>query len=74
MTKGCANRDFIYSVFDFVFEANNAPYGCTPIHFNSESLENFTMRTARIYTVLILAVPVIIGVVGFVVVKKRKNR
>ena len=32
------------------------------------------MRTARIYTVLILAVPVIIGVAGFVVVKQRKNR
>ena len=74
MTKGCANRDFIYSVFDFVFNSNNAPYGCTPIHFNNESLENFTMRTARMYTVLILTVPVIIAVVGVVILKKRKNR
>ena len=74
MTKGCANRDFIYSVFDFVFGANNAPYGCTPIHFNNESLENFTMRTARIYMAFILTVPVIIAVVGIVVLKKRKNR
>ena len=74
MTKGCANRDFIYSVFDFVFDANNAPYGCTPIHFNSESLENFTMRTARMYMVLILTVPVAVAVVGIVVLKKRKNR
>ncbi len=74
MTKGCANRDFIYSVFDFVFDSNNAPYGCTPIHFNNESLENFTMRTARMYMVFILIIPVIVAVVGAVVLKKRKNR
>ena len=74
MTKGCANRDFIYSVFDVVFDANNAPYGCAPIHFNSETLENLTMRTARIYTAFILAIPAAIAVVGFVMVKKRKNR
>ena len=74
MTKGCANRDFIYSVLEVVFEANNAPYGCSPIHFNSETLENLTMRTARIYTAFILAIPAAIAVVGFVVVRKRKNR
>ena len=74
MTKGCANRDFIYSVFDVVFDSNNAPYGCAPIHFNSETLENLTMRTARIYTAFILAIPAAIAVVGFIVVRKRKNR
>ena len=74
MTKGCANRDFIYSVFDFVFDANNAPYGCTPIHFNNETLENLTMGTARIYTAFILAIPAAIAVVGFIVVRRRKNR
>lgn len=74
MTKGCANRDFIYSVFDVVFESNNAPYGCTPMHFNDQTLENFTMRKARIYTALILTLPAAIAVVGIVVTKKRKNR
>ena len=74
MTKGCANRDFIYSVFDSVFEANNAPYGCTPIHFNTQALENLTMRTARVYTLILLSIPAALAVVGVVVVKKRKNR
>lgn len=74
MTKGCANRDFIYSVLDTVFAANNAPYGCTPIHLNTQALENLTMRTARIYTVLILAIPAALAVTGFVIVRKRKNR
>lgn len=74
MTKGCANRDFIYAVLDVVFNSNNAPYGCMPIHFNTQALENFTMRMARIYTVFILAIPASLAVVGFVVVRKRKNR
>lgn len=74
MTKGCANRDFIYSVFDVVFDANNAPYGCEPIHFNDQVLQNLTMRTARAYTAFILSIPAAIAVVGFVVVRKRKNR
>lgn len=74
MTKGCANRDFIYSVLEVLFDSNNAPYGCTPIHLNDQTLQNLTMRTARIYTVLILTVPAAIAVVGFIVVRKRKNR
>jgi len=74
VTKGCANRDFIYSVLDCVFKANNAPYGCTPIHYNDGSLENLTMGTARIYTVIILLIPAVIAVLGIVVVRRRKNR
>ena len=74
MTKGCANRDFIYAVFDSVFDSNNAPYGCAPIHFNTQTLENLTMRTARIYTVIIMMIPAALAAVGFVVVRKRKNR
>lgn len=74
VTKGCANRDFIYAVLDCVFDANNAPYGCTPIHYNDGSLENLTMGTARIYTIIILAIPAAIAVLGFVIVRRRKNR
>jgi len=74
MTKGCANRDFIYAVFDSVFDSNNAPYGCAPIHFNTQTLENLTMRTARIYTVIIMMIPAALAALGFVVVRKRKNR
>ena len=74
VTKGCANKDFIYSVLDCVFDANNAPYGCTPIHYNDGSLENLTMGTARIYTIIILSIPVALAVVGIVIVRRRKNR
>ena len=74
VTKGCANRDFIYAVLDTVFDANNAPYGCKPIHYNDGSLENLTMGTARIYTIIILAIPAAIAVVGIVIIRRRKNR
>ncbi len=74
VTSGCANRDFIYSVLECVFGANNAPYGCKPIHYNSGTLENLTMGTARIYTIIILMIPAVIAILGVVIVRRRKNR
>ena len=73
-TSGYGNRDFIYTVMDVAFESNAVPYGCSPVYINTETLENLTMRSARIYTALILALPVVIAVVGSVTVIKRKNR
>ena len=72
--KGYANRDFLYSVFDNVYSMEDVPYGCTPVYRRDSVLENLTMKTARIYTALILSVPAIVAVAGAVVVIKRKNR
>lgn len=73
-TSGYANRDFLYAMFDYVFDAESLPYGCAPVYLNSQTLENLTMKTARLYTFFILLIPVIIAAVGAVVVIKRKHR
>lgn len=72
--KGYANRDFLYSVFDNVFGMENVPYGCSPVYRRDAVLENLTMKTARIYTVIILSIPVALAAVGAVITIKRKNR
>ena len=72
--KGYSNRDFLYSVFDNVFGVENVPYGCTPVYRRDAVLENLTMKSARLYTALILSIPAIITVVGSVIIIKRKNR
>ena len=74
ITNGYANSDFLYSLFDNFYGQGGMPYGCDVMKSDTSTLENLTMGTARIYTVLILAVPVAIAVAGTVIVNKRKNR
>ncbi len=69
-----ANRNFIYAVLDEFFGSSAAPYGCKIVPYNSGILEDLTMGTARIYTVLIMAIPAGLAVLGIVVNKRRKNR
>lgn len=73
-TSGYANRDFVYAMFDQVYGADFVPYGCAPVYIDTGALENLTMKTARIYTVLLLSIPVVIAAVGAVIVIRRKNR
>ena len=74
ITNGYANSDFLYSLFDNFYGQGGMPYGCDVMKSDTSTLENLTMGTARIYTALILAVPVAIAVAGTVIVNKRKNR
>ena len=69
-----ANRNFVYAVFDELFDAPVAPYGCKLVPYSTDILEDMTMGKARIYTVLVMAVPVALAVVGFAINKRRKNR
>lgn len=69
-----ANRNFTYAVLDVCFDSPSAPYGCRLVPYNTEYLENMTMGRARIYTALIMAVPVALVIVGIAVNKRRKNR
>ena len=71
---GYANRDFLYALLDHAYGVDNLPYGCAPVYRRDTVLENLTMRTARIYTTLILTVPVCVAAVGLVIVTRRKNR
>ena len=74
VTDGYANKDFIYSLLDEFFGAENLPYGCNAVLYDTQTLENLKMGTAKLYTALILLVPVAIAAVGTVVIVRRKSR
>lgn len=74
ITNKYSNTDFMYSLFENFYGQSGMPYGCDVIKNDTSTLENLTMGKARIYTALILVVPVAIAVTGVIVVAKRKNR
>ena len=74
VTNGYSNKDFMYSLLEHLYGAENMPYGCQSVLYDSNVLENLTMSTANLYTAIVIAVPAIIAVVGAVVVIRRKNR
>lgn len=69
-----SNRDFIYSLFDHAFGAENPPYGANSVTYVSDDLKNLTMGEAKLYTALLLAIPAVLAAVGFAVIIRRKNR
>jgi hypothetical protein len=74
VTDGYANKDFIYALCDTLFEMDSMTYGCNSYVFNDTILENLTMGTAKVYTALLLAIPVIITALGAILIIRRKNR
>lgn len=74
VTDGYSNKDFLYSVFDKIFGKGEMPYGCRSIIYNESILENLTMGSARVYTILIMAIPVLITLLATVILVRRKNR
>ena len=74
ITNGYSNADFLYSLFDNFYGQDGMPYGCDVIKTDNTILENLTLGRAKVYTALILAVPVMIAVAGTVIVFRRKNR
>ena len=74
VTNGYSNKDFIYSLIEYLYGAENMPYGCQSVLYDSSVLENLTMSTANLYTAIVLAVPTAIAILGAVVVIRRKNR
>ena len=68
-----ANRNFTYALFETVFGASTAPYGCKTVPYSTDRLD-VTMGTARLYTLLVMSIPAVLAVVGVVINKRRKNR
>ena len=69
-----SNKDFLYATLEVLFDSNIAPHGCNQILYDNQLLENLTMGNARLYTAIILAVPVCLAIVGTVIIVRRKNR
>ena len=74
ITNGYANKEFLFASFEYLFGAKGMPYGCRAVLYDTQTLENLTMGTARLYTAIILAIPTAIAVVGSVIIIRRKNR
>ena len=74
VTNGYSNKDFLYSLFDVFYGHGSMPYGCRTVVYNNNVLENLPMKEARLYTALLIAIPVIIAGVGVFVTVRRKNR
>ncbi len=74
VSRGYSNKDFTYALFEELFGIEGLPYGCQAIVYDTNTLENLTMGTARIYTALIMLVPFAIAIAGAVILIRRKNR
>ncbi|MBR2344021.1 MAG: Gldg family protein [Clostridia bacterium] len=72
-SSGYANRTFVIALLDELTDAPCTPYGCNIVSTDTTTLQNLTMREAKIYTAVILAVPVLLAVLGAVLIIKRKN-
>ena len=68
------NTDFLYSVYKAMFGAESVPLGCKTVAYNTTVLENLTMKSAHTFTALMLAIPVTLGIVGTVIIVRRRNR
>ena len=71
--EGYTNREFLYSVIHSL-GADALPIGCNITRYSGDILENFTMRDARLYTAIVLAVPACLALVGGFIIIRRKNR
>ena len=74
ITKGYANKDFVYSVIDEFFGMDMLPYGCNEVYYNNQLLEGLTMGTARAIFIGLMVIPALIACAGAVIIIKRKNR
>ena len=74
ITNGYSNKNFVYSLFDVFYGKGNMPYGCKSILYDTATLENLTMGTARAYTAILLLIPIAVAVLGAVVIIRRRNR
>lgn len=74
VTNSYSNKDFVFSVFEELFDAPAVPYGCKNAIYNTAILENLTMGTARTFTAILIAIPVVLAGVGAFVVIRRRRR
>lgn len=74
VSNGYTNKDFLYALFEEGFGGGRMPYGCKVSLYDTLTLENLTLGTARIYTALILFIPLALAITGTVIIVRRKNR
>jgi hypothetical protein len=74
VSEGYSNGDYLYALFSVYFDSTAAPIGCRAVTYGAPILEGFTMQRARLYTAIVIAIPLLIMALGAFVIIKRKNR
>ncbi len=74
LVSGYANRTFMFALFDELYGVEGLPYGCNNVIYDTGVLENLSQSMKNLYTVIVMAVPVVIAITGAIVTTKRKNR
>ena len=74
VTNGYSNKEFLFSLFEVVYGQEGLPYGCKTVLYNTNTLENLTMGTAKAYLAVAMLLPIGVAVCGAVVLIRRKNR
>ena len=73
-TNEYGNRDLLFLLFEELSGAA-VPKGCSYLIFSPTTLEDLTMREARLWTALLAVVaPLAVAVAGMIVLKKRRAR
>lgn len=74
LSENYSNKDFLYASLEVLFGSLSAPKGCNQVMYRSAILENLTMGRAKIYTAIIIAIPVALAILGAITIIRRKNR
>ncbi len=74
VSEGYSNKNFLYASFEALLDAPTAPCGAKPVLQSTSILENLTMGMAKLYTAIIMLIPVALAVTGVVITIRRKNR
>jgi len=74
VARGYNNKDFTYGLLEELFGAEDMPYGCNDVVYDTGTLEGLRMGTAKLYCAVIFLVPAALAVFGAVRIIRRKNR
>ena len=69
-----ANKNFLYGLFDELYDGGDMPYGTKCVLMQEERLVKLTLGASLTYAAILMAIPVALAVLGTVTIIRRKNR
>ncbi len=69
-----ANKNFLYGLFDELYDGDDMPYGTKCVLMQEERLVKLTLGASLTYAAILMAIPVALAAVGTVTIIRRKNR
>lgn len=74
VSEGYSNGDYLYALMNSFLGSTAAPIGMRAVTYGAPILEGFTMKRARTFTAIVIAIPVTVMAAGLFVIIRRKNR